>query len=257
MEAIYMKWYKQTSVWAVIISVIALILTQLPPIVTWIPSNDVTTEVGARIGLPTQIGIPEYQILLDLKNTGNRSMTISNLELEVIYPNNTVKQVRSESYLKILAGQPSPLAFPITSIQLNIGERWSEMVVFTQPFSPNEEEEVNRFRLQISQSIYSKIRALPPGQFNPDFPAIADERVVAEAINFFNRRFEVEKGTYKVSLSCAINGRRVVLKKFEYTLYDYQINALRSQTEDYKYGAGIFTPPNPNKDVWALISIRN
>ncbi len=245
-----MTWYKQTAVWAVIISVIALILSQLPPIGAWIPRNDVKAEINKRIGLPSMIGIPGYLIIIDLTNTGNRSLTISNLKLEVVYPNSTATHIEAQSYLKILSGQPEPQSFPITSIKLNAGEGWAEMVLFHPMPSPNEEEEINRIKLQISQSIFSKIRALPRSQYNPNLSAEADPKFVAEAINFFNRRFDLEKGTYKASLICDVNGRKVTLKEFEFTLYDYHIKTFKSQPEDYKYGLEVI----PNKQVWALIS---
>jgi hypothetical protein len=248
------KWYRQTAFWAVIISVIALILSQLPPIRTWIPNQDVKIEVGNRIGFPSNMGIPGYQILVDLKNTGNRSLTISNLGLEVTYPNGTAKRVDAISYIKILPGQSEPQSFPITSIKLNAGEGWTEMVGFTATPSPSEEEEINRLRLQIYQSYLSKVKAMSPSQYNPSFPIEVDSKVVAEASNFFNQKFDLEKGIYKAAVICDINGRKATLKKFEFTLYDYHINMYKSQAEDYKYGWGVYAPPDPNKQIWAVVS---
>jgi hypothetical protein len=249
-----MAWYKQTTVWAVIISVMALVLSQLPPVVTWIPKNQTKVEIGNKIWVGNNIGIAGYQVLIDLENNGNRNLTISNFELQVVYPNATVKLIKADSYLKNLPGQSVAQYFPITTIRLGVGERWVESLMFHPVPSPNEEEEINRFKLQISQSIWSKFQALGAAQYTPNIRLAADSEFVNEAINFFNHRFDLEKGIYKVSLICDVNSEKVTLKRFEFTLYDYHIKAFKLQTDDYKYGYGLVTQADQNKQVWALIS---
>lgn len=246
-----MPWYKRTAVWTVLISMIAMILSQLPPIGTWILSPKVSAEVGSRIGLPNSMGIPGFQVFLDIKNTGNATISVSSLLLDLTYPNGTLKHLSAQSYAKLVSGQSTAIDFPITSIALNVGSNWSELVSFYADFTPSDEEATSKLRLQISQDIISKLaqRGWPAGGL-----ATAAEPLVAEASQFFDKKFDLDKGKYAVSIKCSVNGKEVVLKQANFTLYDYHIAMIKSQKEDYKYGAGIYFPVNQPKHVWALLS---
>lgn len=246
-----MAWYKQTAVWGVIISVTALILSQMPPIKSWVASEKVSAEVGSRIGIANTIGIPGFQVFVDIKNVGNRAINISGLTLEVTYPNGTVKRLSAQSYSKILSGQQSAIDFPITSIGLNTGAVWSELVLFYSDFTPSEEEEIQKIRLRISQDIFSKLQARG-GSIGPVIAA--NGPIVAESMQFFNKKFDLEKGKYNIVVKCAVNGNESILKHSTFTLYDYHIMMLKSQQEDYKFGAGIYYPVNQQKQIWALLS---
>lgn len=252
------KWYKQPAIWAVIISVISLILSQLPPVTAWIPKEDIKVEIGNVIGLPNNLGITGYQILVDLRNIGNRSLNISNFGLEIVYPNSTLKYVEADSILRTISDQTQTVSLAITSIKLNANDGWAELIVFYPRTSPSEEEEINRFKLQMSESILSQSQARPRNEYNnPNILTEADPGIVAEAIDFFNHRFSLEKGIYKATLTCNVDGRKVILKKFEFTLYDYHIQTIKSQTKDYKYGWGIYIPSDQTKQVAASISNNN
>jgi hypothetical protein len=246
-----MAWYKQTAVWGLALSVTAMVLSQLPPIKSWIASDKVATEISSRLGLPNTLGIPAFQVFIDLKNSGNRPISITNLVLDITYPNGTVRRVKAQSYSKIVSGQTNSIEFPITSIALNPGLNWSELVSFYSDLSPSDEEAINRIRLQISQDHFSKIQARG-GQYGP--LVTANESIVAEATQFFDKKFDLEKGTYSVTIKCAVNGREVMLKQASFTLYDYHITTIKSQKEDFKFGAGIYYPTNQPKQVWALLS---
>ncbi len=246
-----MSWYKQTSVWGVVISVIALALTQLPPVGTWITRTKIEVELSKRVGLGNAIGIPGYQIFLNLKNGSNRTVDVAKFHLNLTYPTGARKRIEAQTYVKAISGQNFPQEFPMTAISIGVGTNWSEMVSFYPAFSPSDDEELGTHRLRISQSIFSKAQGQPQ-QFAQ--LVAADSQVVDPAIKFFTRKFDLEKGTYKVVLEAVVNGSSVTLKEFTFTLYDYHIETLRSQVQDYKFGAGIYFPILPPKQVWALLN---
>ena len=246
-----MPWFKRTEVWAVLVSTMAIALSQLSPIGTWFASNKVSAEIGSRIGLPNTIGITGCQIFLDLKNPGHRTVTISKLVLELTYPNGIVKRMGAQSYSKLLSGQSNAIDFPVTSIALNVGGNWSELVSFYADFTPSDEEEVSKLRLQISQDITSKLQQRG-GQTGP--LVTAADPLVAEASAFFDKKFDLDKGKYTVSIKCDASGKETLLSQASFTLYDYHVSMVKSQKEDYRYGAGIYYPVNQPKQVWVLLS---
>ncbi|HVQ36307.1 MAG TPA: hypothetical protein VMS31_02160, partial [Pyrinomonadaceae bacterium] len=64
-----------------------------------------------------------------------------------------------------------------------------------------------------------------------------------------NQRLVLETGPYTAVLSYEDNGQRINLKTFEFTLYDYHIRTLHSQAEDLKYGWGVISDPDLNKQL--------
>src|SRR2546423_13466646 len=114
-----MKWYKQSSVWAVIISVLALILSQLPRITEWFPKTQLEVDIGKEISVPTNLGMPGYYVLVDFDNEGNRTLNLAKFQLEVSWPNGSTRTV-DESYYTTLEGNQS---FTPTSLRLKPEER--------------------------------------------------------------------------------------------------------------------------------------
>lgn len=189
-----MPWYKQTAVWGVIISVLAIVLTQLPPVSNWRARNIIHVELGKRVGLPNTIGIPGYQLFVDLHNKGNRTIDLSKLRLRITYPNNTSKILLAQTYQKITPGQFAPLDFPITSISLSPETSWSELVAFYQELSPEDDETLLIFRFQISKSINDKQQQSMHTGAPIMGPVEADPLIVEQAVKFFDKKFDLEKG---------------------------------------------------------------
>ncbi|MFZ5619555.1 MAG: hypothetical protein ACOY5W_00855 [Pseudomonadota bacterium] len=244
-----MPWYKQTAVWGLVISVLALSLSQLPPIANWRARTDVGIELGKRVGLPNTIGMPGYQLFIELRNKGNRTIELSKLRLKLKYPNNTSKLLYAQTYQKIIPGQFSPLDFPVTTINLAPGTNWTEQVSFHPELSPEDDEHLAEIRLQMSASIQQQAMKNP--QTGP-VEAAAD--IVDRANKFFDRNFDLQKGQYRVSLLADVNGEERTLRDFSFTLYDYHKNTIISQKKDFRFGWGITFPVLFQKQVWAQIS---
>lgn len=245
-----MPWYKQTSIWAVVISAMAIVLSQLPPVGSWIPSTKVSTEVGSRIGLPNSMGIPGFEIFIDMKNSGNKTLTISSLRLELKYPNGTVKPLAAQSYAKLISGQANSIDFPITSIALGVGASWSEVVSFYADLTPDDEQATSELRLKISSDIANKIQKVE----SPKPWVEAEQSLVNEAVQLFNKNFDLKKGQYTFAIKCEANGRDTMLTEGSFTLYNHHIVTIRSQTDDYAYGAGIYFPVRHARQVWVRLS---
>lgn len=243
------KWYKQSAVWAVIISIIALVLSQLPPVAEWIKKESIDADISKRIVVGSTIGMPEYGFQVDLKNTGNRVLAISDLEIEITYPSGKKKNHIAQFYPKPVNGSSESQIIPITRIQLDLRERWSEWVIFHSDLSPQEEEDNDRIR----KEFFDTPMSLPVPSGNNKIYEYK-EKIIAEATKLFDQRNEIEKGTYKVSLICNANGKRFLLEKFEYTLFEAQINTYKSQVEGYKDGFGLTSPVEPSKQLWVTIS---
>jgi hypothetical protein len=247
-----MGWYKNASVWSVIVASAALVLSQLPPVVNWFPSRKLSVQVASRVGLPNSFGLIGFQILLSIENNGNRTANLSNLALEVVYPNYEKKIVSAQSYWRILPGQNTATDLPITTVAIPAGGGWSEMVSFYADQSPNDEEDTSHARIKISRDLMAK-RAKGDGETGRPW-AEADPASVGEAVALFDKRFDLKKGEYLVNIKCSINGQETSLKQFRFTLYDHHIETFKAQKEDYKYGFGVNIALDQSKSIWVQLS---
>jgi len=245
-----MTWYKQTSVWAIVISVIAVVFSQLPPVSDWLPKDHLQVDIGNQIALPTILGAQGYFVLVDFDNQGNRAVNLSRIQLEVVWPNGSLRTLD----VRYFSEPKNDNYFFATTLKLKPQERLVYYLTFYPKSSPNEDETMGRLRQKISDSILERRRLLRPQEYTPDTLVEADSKLVAEAIRLFNQRLILETGLYKATLSCEKNGERVNIKTFEFTLYDYHIDTLRSQANDFKYGWGVSGSPDQNKELWATIS---
>ena len=90
---------------------------------------------------------------------------------------------------------------------------------------------------------------------NPRAALEASDELVDSAIEFFDEHYDLEKGLYKAALSVYIQEREEPFTTFlEYTAYGFHTETVRSQTDDYKYGAGIYIPRANSKQV--LLKVR-
>jgi len=139
-----------------------------------------------------------------------------------------------------------------TSIQLEPGESWSEFVFFARELTPDEEEALANIRHDISQSIFEIQQSNTAAMFNPNSWVEADPSAVRMARQYFNAQFDLQKGEYDADLVLTTDARSAsFVTHAKFTLFEYQLEMIRAQVDDYRYGAGIYMHPFSTKQAWA------
>ncbi len=244
-----MSWYKNTSIWSAVIAASALLLSQFPPISQWSEMANIDIKFNNKLGLNNAVGIIGYTLLLDIKNEGNRAITISKIDLEITPEGSGTKTYNAEFYNKLLPSSPQPISYPITSITLQPDESQIEQISFNPVFKPSDDEKLNELRLRIAQEIWENTNPKANRLATASFDA------VSPAKDFFDEKFDLEKGRYRANVYVYLEDEKTDYKKsFEFIVYDYQIETIKSQVKDYKYGAGIYYPVNNLKSVWTKIT---
>jgi len=252
-----MKFLKTTSFWSLIVAIVAVSLSQLPPVKDWVKHESLIVKTSEKFGIAQAFGVLGFNLQLDLANDGNTPINAQKIRLNVVYPSGKARNLVAESYYSFSSeatkgGQP--ISYPITSIKLDPGQVWSEMVTFGQDFSPQLEEEMNSVRLKISQDIFKAQQNIKPGQWAPPVLLEASADSFALAKKLFEKNCDLEKGEYLVEMTVnTFNDRQIISKKYRFTLYDYHVVTIRSQVDDYKYGANIMMPGDRTKDVWVRV----
>ena len=247
-----MTWYKNTSIWSAVLAASALILSQLPPISKWFPDPQLEIIHADRIAIHNNIGVLGFYLPIELDNKGNIPLDINKIYLEVTGPNGVKKTYFADSFSRPSTNGATPINLPITSINLNEKDLWSEFVFFVQNIDPSTEQRLSNIRLSITKSIYSDIdkkRSIGDysrGEAEPDYIKIAE--------NYFNSHFDLKKGEYETKLIVeTTQTESPFIVESEFTVYDYHIETVKAQVDDYKYGAGINYPSDNSKQAWIKI----
>lgn len=243
-------WYREPSAWGSIVAVVALVLSQLPPIKTWFSSPRIQTYIGGRLSLPHEVGIPKYDLMISLRNESDRSVVLSDLTLTVNYPDGASKSAMASDVMMLSIPSINFRSYPFTLISMPPGSTWEGSVIFSRKLTPAEVEEVAKIRLQIYKSMNKDDNF---SQFDRKVLTRADPSVVQLAQKFFNKQFDLDKGEYKATISASVDGAPRILKTFGFVLYDYHIETIRSQVADFSLGHGIISPPSYGKHVEVVI----
>lgn len=226
---------KEPSLWSVVIASIALILSQLPPIRELLRGTEVAISIPEQIAISHFLGNVQLLFLIHIENIGARRVSIAKVECLLSDAQGKVSLYPAQTYI---SRQPSgqsggPSAeYLINRIPLKPLDSWSEMVRCYRLWTEEEEEKVSHVIQDIASNIQSKLPS--------DTVVEADEYLVAQAVAFFQKNFDLHKGNYKLFVAAlSESDALLVTRAFEFTLFESHIHTLRSHAEQYKYGGGI------------------
>ncbi len=78
----------------------------------------------------------------------------------------------------------------------------------------------------------------------------AEPENIAPFLEFFNRRFIWTAGEYEILIKVKTeNSVADVARKYRFTIFEYYEEELRSATDGFKYGDGIYWDSNISKNV--------
>jgi hypothetical protein len=240
------------AIWSTAIALVALVLSQLPPI------HDLMKRRALRIIAPQffplwhNLGNVNLYAFLGLYNDGGRTITIGKIDCLMLDDSGTSYRLPAQSYVSRQpppSSEQSPAEFFMEWLVLKPGQHWAETIHFVKPWSVQDEEAVADVIGKIRNDINAKLASRPPDQKGL---VEANANAVEEAKDFFEKRFKLTKGNYKLIVAALSEKNEVIgLRGFSFTLFESQIRALRAATDDYKIGAGIYFPnTDPSKQVF-------
>jgi hypothetical protein len=246
---------RDPSFWSALIALTALALSQLPPVHEWLKPGRLRIVVPDLVQVYHYLGNISVQMFLALHNTGGRNLTVQKMECILASEDQDLqRRLQAQTYLAVAAGS-SQTEMVIGWILLKPEEHWSQTVRFYKVWSVQDEEEAADIVALIKGGIDAKFRQRTPQDQN--MPVEADAPSVEKARKFFDRNFNLAKGTYKLLVAAVSEkGDLLAVSGFSFTLFDHQIKSLRSAADDYKIGAGIyFSNSDPYKGT-AMIRLR-
>jgi hypothetical protein len=226
----YLDW----TFWAVIVSFVAIILSQLPPVLLWFRPRHLDVEVHSSIQVTHKVGNPNVGMYVSVRNTGGRELRIRSLKLGLTRDNNPLLTLVGQNYFETPSSLSAVLLVPFT---LKPNECWGHRVNFWNQFDRATERLYRESESALIADIRAKLQSKPE---NDKDIVIAEPELVVSFLNLFEKMFLWLPGEYVVELIVdAQVASASCSKKFRFTLYESDTAELKSHTADYKAGGGI------------------
>lgn len=227
-------YYQDWTFWTMFVAVLALILSQLPPLFTLLKKSRLEIEAFNTIHITHSLGNPNTNLYIAINNLGGRNVKIKSIKLTFKLERDTFS-LPAQAYLPALSDTNSVILPPFS---LKPGETWEHIARFYEVFSREVEKLSRQLIANNKADIIIKKEALPN-----DFKTIveADQKNVDPLLVFFKKQFKWSPGEYGVVLSVETDSVKTsISKKYRVTLFETDSNLLKSYADDYKIGMGVF-----------------
>ena len=226
-----------------LVALVALILSQLPPLRDIAKGIDVAMNVDPVASLTTHsLGSPSLIAHVGLENVGGLPVTVYQIGCLLRSNKPLPKQWQMRAHSAARAGQ-NPFAqssfLPLGWISIKPGDVWSGVVRCDHSPPETHFQAFLKLRDEFDKDIQGKLnrRIAPIPQ-----PAQASTELTARASSLFREHFDLHSGSYDLVIQVALSdGRRLeVLRSLH--LSDFDIRQLGQLKDDFRFGEGVVYP---------------
>ena len=240
--------YQDWKFWSVVMSSVAILLSQLPPIRLWLKPRRVKVDVYSRMQITHKVGNPNVGLHISLANNGGRSLQVRGLAIHIQRDGKQIVSLPAQNYFEKLSDLTNVLLVPF---QLKPDENWSHIVNFLNFFDRPTEKIYRTSEASLRDDIQKKLKTKAPEDKNP---VKADQNFQEPFMQLFQKLFIWEPGEYVFELTVDTEpSSATYAKKYRFTLFESDTSELKKYTEDYPYGAGIYY--NSNEHIGVFVSL--
>lgn len=219
--------------WSAFFALLALILSQMPPIHIILRRAKLDLEVYSRIFITHKVGNPNLQIHLILRNIGGRVVRVKKMNAVILRDNKKVMSLPAQTYV---ANQKDNQLVLLTSFDLKPQTEWSHLVSFLNYFDRNDEKLYREAEIKLKNEISRRIDE--SGEKNR---VEAPSEVVEPFYNLLESNFKWFSGDYLLEIVIETNTPRAnVSRKYRFTIFESQTESLMDHKKGYPSGDAIF-----------------
>jgi len=215
---IYLDW----QFWSAMAALLALALSQLPPVHLWLRPRRLDVEVHSRVQITHKVGNPNVSMYVSIRNTGGRELRIRSATLVISRDSSPLDALPAQNYFETPTSLSSVLFVPFT---LKPGETWAHGTNFLRLFDRATEKHYRECESALASDIRRRIAARAE---DDDQPVKAEPQLIKPFLELFERMFVWLPGEYVIELRVdAEPGTASFSKKYRFTLYESDSRELR------------------------------
>lgn len=244
--------YQDWMFWSFIVSGIAVVLSQSPPIRILIRPKRLDVEVHNMVNVTHKAGNPNFGIHVSLGNSGGRNLRIKGLRINIQKDGKDLVSLPAVNYFETATDKTSVLFVPFT---LKPEEYWSHSVNFLNSFDRATDKKFRESATSLKLDIQKKLRDRPEDDKND---VKGDEALIKPFTDLFNKLFIWEPGEYIFELVVdSLPYSSAFRKMFRFTLFESDTRELKEHIKDYPFGGGIVYTVDSHTGLFVSITEHN
>jgi len=226
--------YLDLKFWSFILSLVAFLLSQLPPIKLWFKQKRLNIEVHHRVNITHKVGNPNFSFHVSLSNIGGRNLRITGMKVKVFREGKELVELPAQNYYESLKDKFAAFFVPFT---LKTEEDWSHTVNYLNFFDRATDKSYRANESALRLDVQKKIEARKESDKNA---VVAEPELVEPFYKLFDKLFVWEPGeyTFEIIVDTKPSTQKFV-KKYRFTLFESETKELKDHIQDYKFGGGI------------------
>jgi hypothetical protein len=229
--------------WSAFAALIAIVLSQIPPIHVLFKKAKIDFELYSKISLSQKVGNPNLQMHLLITNTGGRRIRIKKITASIQRNRQQIAILPAQNYLQKSNDATSTMLF--TSFFLNPEEDWSNIINLLNFFVREDERRYREIEAAMQADVNLKRAEIQATGDEITALIEVEDGLTDQAQNFFDNHFIWLDGEYRLCVTIETDHPKAnISKNFSFVIFETQSEELRKITEHFKYGGGFWWNPN-------------
>lgn len=227
--------YLSSGFWQGAAAVVAIVLSQLPPVKLWFRRPRLSVEAYERVGLTEEVGHPAAQWHLSISNTGNRDVRIRKLTL-IMRRDGDVRSFDGRGYF---VNQHDAQPTILTPFTVRTQDTWSHNINFFKLASRDTRQTYAR----ISKALRDDLSAKLQGRAEGDPPVEGEPALVQPFLDMWDAGWFWRHGEFDLELQIQTDYPKADLAaKFRMTLFEGDSEFLNARRTVVRLGLGTAWP---------------
>lgn len=246
MDQVATPFYTDLKFWSLIISILALVLSQLKFFMNLFRRARLRVEPYSQIFVTHKYGNPNLQIHLILSNTGGRKIRVKGIVATVSRSKSETFAINAATYQK----QDDPATLLFTPFSLEPSDEWAHLVNFWNPLPRQDDKRIKEARSALRADIRQKAEKRTEEEKERKVVVFADESLVLPFRQLFQKQFIWCPGEYDLALTIDTEPASAVNEqRYRFVLFESDTAEMENIVEHYPTGAGVFFPSEIDEGV--------
>jgi hypothetical protein len=238
-----------------IAALIALVLSQFPPIRTYFGNKKPLLTTAPTLGISHYLGAPNIQLYINIENESPKPLKVKKISMMVERYGEQAVELQAYTVFEKIDSNIQKIFTPFT---IRPETDWGNNISFYTPFVGDKEQKIKEIQYNIRNSINKKRdyrQATDKNNLNvTNQLLIADDSYVTDALEFYNENRFWETRDYSIKLKIITDSPETSVElDFTFFLNSIENNELDIIADRYKYGATLMFP---DSNAWVFPWIR-